>query len=156
MPGSSSESAILQTGLYSKLLEELSAGASVPKDCGSIWLLLHRHHKPVTLVRDVLQEKTHLLFNAKKLEEADTCSRLLIDATLQAAGGAGPELEARHLRYRVQSALNNHGAAAEELEAALALVPNSRPYLWVELARMRHAQRASTPGGDRSSSPRVS
>ena len=32
MPGSSSESAILQTGLYSKLLEELSAGASVPND----------------------------------------------------------------------------------------------------------------------------
>ena len=131
---------------YAAMLQQLVGdGVTAPTDCASMWLVLHKHGQPVALVADVLAARFSSLVDARQFEGAQTCGRLLIDAAQQ-TGSTETIAHARHLRYRMHSAQNEHAAAARELEASLALAPSSRPHLWVELARARYALKGEEAG----------
>ena len=137
---------------YAAMLQQLVGdGASAPTDCASMWLVLHKHGRPVTLVAEVLAARFSSLVDARQFEGAQmqTCGRLLIDAAQQVdqqTGSSAAVAHARQLRYRMHAAQNEHAAAARELEASLALAPSSRPHLWVELARTRYALKGEEAG----------
>ena len=138
--------------IYAAMLQQLVGdGASAPTDCASMWLVLHKHGRPVTLVAEVLAARFSSLVDARQFEGAQmqTCGRLLIDAAQQVdqqTGSSAAVAHARQLRYRMHAAQNEHAAAARELEASLALAPSSRPHLWVELARTRYALKGEEAG----------
>ena len=110
-----------------------------------MWLVLHKHGQPVALVADVLSARFSSLVDAQQFEAAQPCGRLMLDAAQQ-TGSSATIAHARHLRYRLHAAQNEHAAAARELEASLALAPSSRPHLWVELARARYALKGEEAG----------
>ena len=131
---------------YAAMLQKLVGdGAIAPTDCASMWLVLHKHGQPVALVADVLAAHFSSLVDSRQFEGAQTCGRLLMDAAQQ-TGSSETIAHARHLRYRMHAAQNEHAAAARELEASLALAPSSRPHLWVELARARYALKGEDAG----------
>ena len=131
---------------YALMLQRLVGdGATAPTDCASMWLVLHKHGQPVALVADVLSARFSSLVDARQFEAAQSCGRLMIDAAQQ-TGSSATIAHARHLRYRLHAAQNEHAAAARELEASLALAPSSRPHLWVELARARYALKGEEAG----------
>ena len=131
---------------YALVLQRLVGdGATAPTDCASMWLVLHKHGQPVALIADVLLARFSSLVDARQFEAAQSCGRLMIDAAQQ-SGSSATMAHARHLRYRLHAAQNEHAAAARELEASLALAPSSRPHLWVELARARYALKGEEAG----------
>ena len=137
---------------YAELLQQFVPQKLSPDatDCASIWIVLHRNRQPVALVRDMMMARMQSLLDARRLEEARSCGDLLVNAAQQTvalgqAVGGDSIADAMQLRSRVYAAQLDHAAAIKELEDALALAPTSRPYLWVELARLRHARRHDEP-----------
>ena len=137
---------------YAELLQQFVPQKLSPDatDCASIWIVLHRNWQPVALVRDMMMARMQSLLDARRLEEARSCGDLLVNAAQQTvalgqAVGGDSIADAMQLRSRVYAAQLDHAAAIKELEDALALAPTSRPYLWVELARLRHARRHDEP-----------